>query len=140
MPKAVLDVNVLISALLSASGAPARIVIEWRAGAFELIVSEALLAELARACANSRIRSRVTHDEVREFAALLRRDAVVAVEAADIDPAVLDDPDDDYLVALARASGADVIVTGDRQLLQVEGLSPVAVTPAVFLAGLRSLG
>ncbi len=35
---------------------------------------------------------------------------------------------DDYLVALARASHADAIVTGDRDLLDHKGLEPPAVT------------
>lgn len=34
------------------------------------------------------------------------------------------DPGDDYLVALARAAGAEAIVTGDRDLLDHEGLVP----------------
>lgn len=35
----------------------------------------------------------------------------------------------DYLVALARAAGADAIITGDRDLLDHEGLDPPALTP-----------
>jgi predicted nucleic acid-binding protein len=35
-------------------------------------------------------------------------------------PAVCRDPDDDYLVALATASRADAIVTGDLDLLAVD--------------------
>ena len=45
--------------------------------------------------------------------------------------AVCRDPDDDYLVALATASGADAIVTGDLDLLAVDPkqLSFEVVTP-----------
>ena len=49
--RAVLDVNVLIAALLSPTGAPAQIVSRWLGGEFELIVSGNLLAELERALA-----------------------------------------------------------------------------------------
>lgn len=35
------------------------------------------------------------------------------------------DPDDDYLVALARASGADALVSGDRDLLEANVDVPV---------------
>lgn len=38
------------------------------------------------------------------------------------------DPADDYLVALARAAPADTIVTGDRDLLERQGLQPPAIT------------
>jgi predicted nucleic acid-binding protein len=38
-------------------------------------------------------------------------------------------PRDDYLVALARATRVDAIITGDRDLLDHEGLEPPALTP-----------
>jgi len=44
-------------------------------------------------------------------------------------PRVLRDPDDDYLVALARDAGAVAIVTGDRDLLDHVGLEPPAIAP-----------
>ncbi len=53
--RAVLDPNVLVSALLSRSGAPAQIASRWLAGEHELVVSELLLAELDRALAYPKI-------------------------------------------------------------------------------------
>ena len=41
--------------------------------------------------------------------------------------AILRDPDDDYLVALARGAGAEAIVSGDRDLLDHPGLEPPAI-------------
>lgn len=41
--------------------------------------------------------------------------------------ALLRDPDDDYLVALARMTGAEKIITGDRDLLDHAGLEPQAI-------------
>jgi predicted nucleic acid-binding protein len=42
---------------------------------------------------------------------------------------VLRDSDDDYLLALAAASGAEMIVTGDKDLLDHPGgLQPPAIT------------
>jgi predicted nucleic acid-binding protein len=61
--RAVLDPNVLIASLLSRSGAPAQIVSRWLAGEFELVVSQALLAELARALAYPKIRERIPGDD-----------------------------------------------------------------------------
>ena len=46
MPRAVLDTNVFVSALISPSGPSAALLLELRAGAFELVVSPMLLAEL----------------------------------------------------------------------------------------------
>ena len=50
------------------------------------------------------------------------------------------DPQDDFLVALGRTADASVIVTGDRHLLEVDGLRPPAVTPRAFLALLAAYG
>jgi predicted nucleic acid-binding protein len=71
--RAVLDPNVLIAAILSKSGAPAQIVSRWLAGDFALVVSDALLAELARALAHPKIRNRVAEDEASAFIELLRQ-------------------------------------------------------------------
>ena len=42
------------------------------------------------------------------------------------------DPNDDYLIALARTHEADVIVSGDKDPLDWEPQSPPVVTPAQF--------
>ncbi len=43
--------------------------------------------------------------------------------------ALLRDPDDDYLIALAREADAEMIVSGDRDLLDHVGLEPKAISP-----------
>jgi len=46
--RAVLDVNVLISAIIGgADGPPRKLIYAWRGGRFTLVVSPALLGELA---------------------------------------------------------------------------------------------
>ncbi|MCA1705276.1 MAG: PIN domain-containing protein, partial [Actinobacteria bacterium] len=47
--RAVLDPNVIISAVLSPGGAPARVMTAWLEGRYELVVSPLLLEELERA-------------------------------------------------------------------------------------------
>lgn len=42
------------------------------------------------------------------------------------------DPDDDYVVALAREHAADVIVSGDKDLLEWQEQRPPVVTPTEF--------
>lgn len=45
------------------------------------------------------------------------------------------DPDDDYHIALAMASDADSVVSGDKHLLDLEGeYLPRVVRPAEFLS------
>ncbi len=57
--RAVLDTNVLISAFLSPRGTPAQLVRVWRDGAFELVVSLALLAEIDRVLGYPKIARRI---------------------------------------------------------------------------------
>jgi len=42
------------------------------------------------------------------------------------------DPNDDYLIALARAHDVDAIVSGDEDLLEWEEQRPPVMTPAQF--------
>ncbi|MGN6378407.1 MAG: putative toxin-antitoxin system toxin component, PIN family [Gaiellales bacterium] len=126
--RAVLDPNVLIAALLSPTGAPAQIVIRWLAGEFELVVSESLLEELARALAYPRLRSRISPEAATEFVAVVRQAADVAPQP----PATAHhspDPGDDYLLALAEAERA-VLVSGDAHLLSLAGMLPITTTRA----------
>ena len=44
-------------------------------------------------------------------------------------PAVCRDPDDDYLVALARATLVDALVTGDGDLLELQDIGVTVITP-----------
>ena len=131
--RAVLDPNVLIASLLSRSGAPARIVSRWLAGEFEVVVSEALLAELARALAYPKIREHIAEEEAGAFVGLLRQTVRLAPDPEA--PARRSaDPGDDYLLALAQAERA-VLVSGDKHLLALAGELPV-FTPRAFLDAL----
>ena len=131
--RAVLDPNVLIASLLSRSGAPARIVSRWLAGEFEVVVSEALLAELARALAYPKIRERIAEQEAGAFVGLLRQTVRLAPDP-EAPARRFADPGDDYLLALAEAERA-VLVSGDKHLLALAGELPV-FTPRAFLDAL----
>lgn len=123
--RAVLDPNVLIAALLSRDGAPARVLAHWLAGSFELIVSAALLEELARALSYPKLRARVLPHEAEELRLLLERCATV-VDDVQAPAASLrsEDPGDDYLLALAEAAHA-VLVSGDAHLLSLSDRLPI---------------
>ncbi len=135
MPRAVLDTNVLIAALISPGGPSAALLLELRAGAFELVASPALLAELAEVLARAKFRRYATEAEVAAYVNLVRREATVVDDPApDPFPATAD-PDDEFLVDLARATAVDALVSGDAHLLDLRGRLPV-MTPAEFLASL----
>ncbi len=51
-------------------------------------------------------------------------------------PGLSPDPDDDYLIALARAADAENLVSGDRHLLDLADVDPPVLTPRQFLEAL----
>ncbi len=121
--RAVLDPNILIAALLSPTGAPAQLLGRWLAGVFELVVSEALLAELERALAYPKLRRRVSAEEAAELVDLLRDGAILAPDRPN-PPRRSPDPGDDYLLALAENERA-VLVSGDQHLLALADQFPI---------------
>ena len=98
---------------------------------FELVVCPLLVNEVLRVFGRAHLRTRVRESVLNSY---LRGMAIGAMQMPDPDPIApaTRDRQDDYLVALARDARADVIVTGDRDLLEWDEQSPPAVTPAVF--------
>ena len=130
--RAVLDANVLISAILSPRGTPARLLLAWQSGAFELVVSPLLLAEVRRALAYPKLARLVTPSDADAYVAWLGRSAEVAADPTAPPPVRSEDPGDDYLIALAAAERS-ILVSGDAHLTSLAPRVPVR-TPAVFLA------
>jgi uncharacterized protein len=130
--RAVLDPNVIISAPLSPRGAPGRLLRYWLEGAFDLTVSPHLLDELRRAHAYPRLRDRISHTETDSLLELLSREGFMTEDPAISPDVTPPDPDDDYLISLA-AESRSILVSGDKDLLQLAGQIPV-YSPAAFLA------
>lgn len=132
MARAVLDPGVLVSALITPTGRPAKLLLAARAGSFELIVSPQLLDELEEVLRREKFRRFVDLDSVTAYLDLLRRDAQLAADPEIPPPIRCTDPDDDYLIALAHSQNA-ALVSGDSDLLELAEKIPV-FSPAEFLA------
>ena len=130
-----LDVNVLIAALLARDGAPAHLMMRWLAGDFELIISDKLISELSRALSYAKVRARVSEADASAFMQLIEATATKAVDP-ETPQRRSRDAGDDYLLALA-ASMAAVVVSGDRDLLELGGELPI-YSPAEFHSKLDS--
>jgi uncharacterized protein len=128
----VLDPGVLVSALITPTGAPAKLLTAARGGSIELIVSPLLLEELRSVLQREKFRRYVDLGVVDQYVELLRQDAAMAADPAEPPPIRCADPDDDYLIALAHSCNA-TLVSGDRHLLDLAGEIPV-FTPSEFLA------
>lgn len=77
MTRAVFDANTLVSAFPAASGTLATLVERWRAAQFQLIVSEPIVDEVARAWTKPYWQARFAPSLVERSLTLLRRDADV---------------------------------------------------------------
>lgn len=129
--RVVLDTNVIISAMISLAGKPKRCVV-WSIENCEVVTSQDLIEELREKLDSPRLARLCMPgepDTTVEALAILTR----IVTPAPIEPACRD-PDDDLVLATAVAGMADVVVTGDQDLLVLDPFRGIRIlTPAAFL-------
>lgn len=119
-----LDTNVLVAAF--ATRGLCTDVLHAVLAEHQLIVGEAGLAEVQRVL---RRKLRLPPEALAEVDALLRQQGEVG-EALDLLPISVRDGDDRIILSEAVAGGAEVLVTGDRDLLDIADQAPLPiVTP-----------
>jgi putative PIN family toxin of toxin-antitoxin system len=125
--RAVIDTNVLLSGLLW-RGAPHTLIAQVRAGALSLISSPALLAELEEVIRRPKFRTILTRSrtEPQSMLSELRRLAEI-VDPPQLSTPVSRDPDDDLVLALAVGARADLIVSGDADLLALGSYAEIPI-------------
>lgn len=126
--RVVLDTNVVVSAILF-GGVPRQVFEAALTGDLDVVTSPVLMAELESILIRKfRFRSTVAASTRAEFEALAE-----VVEPVEV-PSVLSDVADDEVLAAALAGRVAVIVTGDKELLELgryEGIR--VVSPRVLL-------
>jgi putative PIN family toxin of toxin-antitoxin system len=137
--RAVIDTNVVVSAVLNPDGTPGQVV---RAAgrAFVLVWSRGIVAECLEVVGRERIARRVrraVNDE--EAGAMIARLAGIAELVPDerlpLVRIVKSDPTDDLFLATALAGGARVLVSGDRRhLLPLKEYAGVRIIDAATFA------
>jgi putative PIN family toxin of toxin-antitoxin system len=110
--RAVLDTNILCSALLTPGGLTDRLYRAWREGRFQLLTSEEQLEEFRRVTRYPRLKRFIEPSEAGAMHNELRRLAVLLVKLPIVDASR--DPADNFLLAMAQAGEAEVLVTGDK--------------------------
>jgi uncharacterized protein len=133
--RAVLDPNVIISGLLSATGTPANLLRAFDQGEFEVLVSPKLLDELSRALAYPKLRRYISEEEANAVVRWIGEAATTAPDLKHAPRVHSTDSDDDYLITLAENQRA-VLVSGDKHLLPLADQIPV-LAPRKFLEMLR---
>jgi putative PIN family toxin of toxin-antitoxin system len=100
-----------------------------------LVLGEAVRTELSRVL---RQKIRVPPDTIQELDTFLRGQAIL-VSAAPALPIKIRDPADRVVLAEAIAGKADVLVTGDRDLLDIAARAPIPIlSPRGFWDLLRN--
>lgn len=131
----VLDTNTVISALLWKGNEHALLTEAREREDIALYASPKLLAELADVISRNKFARAVTASGLPPDHLMSRYlDAVRVVAPADIPSVVLADPDDDHVLACALAAQADLIVSGDPDLLNLksyQGIPIVGTTEAL---------
>lgn len=128
MKRLVVDPNVLASGIAGRllGRPPALLIIAIEGEAFEAVACPLLLGEVRKTLRKPYFRKRIDESTGGEALAMLEAASVMWEDPKEVD-AILRDPKDDYLLALAREAGAEAIVSGDRHLLDHPGLEPPAI-------------
>ena len=133
---AVCDTNVLAPALRGVGNPDNRlgdVLRQWRAGRFQLVVSQPILDELRRTLANPYFARFLSADQQVRALAILQRRALVVTITVQVH-GVATHPEDDLILATAASAKADYLVTGDEKLLRLGSFHGVRiVTPRTFL-------
>jgi len=130
--KVVLDTNVVVSGVFF-GGTPGRVLAAWSAGRFAMVLSPAILDEYRRVGHELGHRHPELRAAFEPVLTLIAMNAMI-VDAPGLAGPVSVDPDDDKFLAAALAAQAPVIVSGDRDLLEVSGWRGIlVVSPRQFL-------
>ena len=125
-----------MSGLAYPGSIPGRIVGAWRNGAIDAVLSRYILAELVRVLPRLNHRLRLSENDILDLVDALALLADLVDPAADAGPVstlLLRDPADLPVLGTLLASGADYLVTGDKDLLALAERHSI-LTPAQFWA------
>ncbi|MDT8368786.1 MAG: putative toxin-antitoxin system toxin component, PIN family [Longimicrobiales bacterium] len=130
-----LDTNVLVSAFTTRG--MCEDVLNVVLAEHQLVLGEAVLTELRRVLDK---KMRMQPELADEAVAFLRKEAVIVSSAPTL-PLTMRDADDVVVLSEAVAGLAEVVVTGDRDILDVAETLPVpAVSPRGFWEMLHGRG
>lgn len=116
MLRVVLDTNVVVSAVIS-KGKPRELLNRGIENRYRIVTSEPLLKEIGTVLHRSKFKT--SEDEVNDVILALIQSSDITTIVSNF-KAVRQDPADDMILNTAHDGGVDVIVTGDRHLLDLK--------------------
>ena len=130
-PRAVIDTNVLISSVLSSRGKPRQVVRHILIQG-TLLLSKPTIEELESRLTQPKFRKYVDVEEVNDFINFLR--GVAQFIAPNETIAECRDEDDNKFLEVATSGEADVLISGDGDLLELHPFRGIPILkPAEFL-------
>ncbi|MDF0674004.1 MAG: putative toxin-antitoxin system toxin component, PIN family [Nitrospira sp.] len=134
--RAVLDTNVLISALLF-SGPPSQLVSAWQSSRLRPVVSGPILQEYVRVLAYPQFKLRPV-----EIRSLIEEEVLPFVETVKVIQSTVPevrDPDDAKFITCAAKAGVRWLVSGDDDLLSLHRIQSVEIiSVTAFLQHLKA--
>jgi len=122
--------------VISKIGAPAFLTQAWSERLFDLVISEAVIAEIERVLSEHRLKQafNISDDRIARLVELLRKNSILVPGSATVARAVPADPADEMFLTAALDGNADGIVSGDKDLLEIESFRGIGIiTPRQFL-------
>jgi|SRR6185312_682135 len=131
----VIDTNALVSYLLLPRSSVGKAI--QKALEHDLLFSEATMNELADVLARPKFDAYISMEDRQQFLRLLLRIVVVVPVVSRV--LVCRDPHDDKVLEVAINGNADLIITGDKDLLSLREFKGIAImSPASYLGRLST--
>lgn len=136
--RVVVDTNILVRSFIKPQGTVGPVLDKLRTSEYILLYSAELLEELVDVLGRPRLRTKYQIDD-EGVDTLLKLILLRGEEAAPVRRvAACRDPDDDKILEIAVAGGADVVVSGDEDLLVLHPFEGIPIVEAAaFLRMLK---
>ena len=137
MLRAVIDTNILVSGLIRKQGLPGQVLRHLRDGDFTIIYSVPIMVEVVEVLSRPQFRNKyqVVAEDIMALINLVRLRGDLVSPKRKID--ACRDPKDNHFLEAAIEGNANIIVSGDKDLLDMMDFETIPiVSTAEFLARL----
>ena len=127
--RAVIDTNILVRALIKPRGTVGPVLLRLHGGEYTILYSQPLIEELIDVLNRPRIRQKydLSDDDIHTVVSLILLQGEVVTPEKRV--TACRDPRDDKFLEVAMHGGADVIVSGDQDLLVLNPFAGIPIMP-----------
>jgi len=133
--RVIVDTNVVISGIISKSSYPAKIIDAWLEGKFVPVICKILQEEINEVIRRSKIRKQKLGDPKdikRILGILFNKSEKIKIRKVELEIDI--DEKDKFLFELALCSKAEVLVSGDEEILRTSFSKIILLSPKDFCA------